>query len=132
MSVGIIIRPSGYSSKKHTAPRFVPHFNRSIPSSINPNGTYFRTEKEYNATLKKKGLEPYDPSAADSGKRKPYKPSEKLKQVTTEIHNQTHKGKFKPSTKLLDQMASMGVNIKPTRADLKSLPAHYQKGGFTS
>lgn len=130
MSIGIIVRPTGYSSKKHQAPRFVPHFNRSVPSDHNPNGTYFRTKEDYYSTLKKKGLEPYDPTSKDSGKRTPYKPSERLKRVTTEIHNQTYRGKFKPSERLVHEMESMGVQTKVSREDMRKLPGHYQTGGF--
>lgn len=126
----IIIRPGGYSTKKFSAPPFKAHFNRSIPSTHNPNGTFFRTKEEYYNTLKKKGLEPYDPTTKDSGKRKAYKPSENLNKVITEIHNQTYRGKFKPSERLVNQMEAMGVKTKMNREDLKKLPGHYQKGGF--
>lgn len=131
MSIGIIIRPSGYTSKHHSAPRFVPHFNRSIPSAHNPNGTYFRTKEDYYGTLKKKGMEPYDPHAADSGKRSPYKASKKCREIVEGIKSCTNKkGKFTPSTRLVDAMESMGVKTKMTRQDLAKLPSHYQSGGF--
>ena len=123
MSVGIIIRPSGYSQKKAQAPRFTPHFNRSTE-------TYYRTAREYYSDLKKRGLEPYDPSAKDCGARKPYKPSEELKETVKAIHSQTYKGKFKPSERLVKKMENMGVKMKMNREDLKKLPSHYQSGGF--
>lgn len=129
MTVGIIIRPSGYSSKKQ-APVFKPHFNRSIPSPKNPEGTYFRTKEDYYGTLKKKGLEPYDPTAKDSGKRAPYVASEKTRKIVQSISEHTRKGKFKPSGKLLSAMESVGVKMTQTQSDLAKLPAHYQKGGF--
>lgn len=132
MSFGIIVRSSGYS-RKSGAPAFKPHFNRSLPSAHNPHGTYFRTKEEYYGTLKAKGLEPYDASAQDSGKRKAYKPSEQLKEVTTAIHSQTYSGKFKPSERLVRKMEAMGVKMHMTREDLKKLPSNYtQGGGFTS
>lgn len=130
MSIGIIVRPSGYSKSKHSAPAFKPHFNRSLGDNQNPNGKYFHTKEQYYTELKTRGLEPYDPSAADSGKRKAYTPSEALKKTVNEIHNQTHKGKFKPSDRLIKQMESMGVNTKVSREDIKHLPKHYQSGGF--
>lgn len=131
MSVGIIIRPSGYTSKKFSGPTFKPHFNRSIPSVHNPNGTYFRTKEEYYGTLKKKGLEPYDATAKDSGKRKEYKASKDLRETIQAIHDHTNRrGKFKPSENLIKKMESMGVKTKMSREDLKKLPAAYQTGGF--
>lgn len=130
MSFGIIVRASGYSSKKHSAPRFAPHFNRSLGDAKNPEGKFFRTKEEYYTELKTKGLEPYDPSAKDCGARKAYKPSENLKRTIKEIHNQTKNGKFKPSDRLIQKMESMGVKTKMSREDLRKLPAHYQSGGF--
>ena len=130
MSFGIIVRPSGYSRKKQSAPAFHPHFNRSLGTKEHPEGRYFHTKEEYYGTLKKMGLEPYDPSAADSGKRKAYKPSKDLQQVTEAIHRHTRNGKFKPSDRLVHKMEAMGVKMSMSRADLAKLPSHYQKGGF--
>lgn len=106
-----------------SSPRFVSHFNRTM-------GRYYYTAKDYYSDLKSKGLEPYDKNAPDSGKRKAYVPSENLKRVTSEIHAQTYKGKFKPSERLVKKMESMGVKMRMTKEDLKKLPAHYQSGGF--
>lgn len=132
MSVGIIIRPSGYSGKKSQTARFVPHFNRSIPSAHNPNGTYFRTKEEYYGTLKKMGLSPYDPTAKDSGKRKEYKASDKARNILSAIGQQTKKGKFKPSGNLVKAMEDHGVQMQMKKSDLDKLPKHYQKGGFNN
>lgn len=120
MSFGIIVRKSGYSQKSG-APRFYRHFNREITDKSNPNGMMIHTKEQYYSELKKRGLEPYDPSAKDSAKSKPVVLSDDTKQTIRAIDQQTYKGKFKPSGRLLDKMASKGVNLRPTEADMKKL-----------
>lgn len=126
----IIIRPSGYSSKKHSAPTFHPHFNRSLGDDKHPTGKYFHTKESYYSELKSRGLEPYDPSAKDCGKRTPYKPSQALKETITAIKDQTKKGKFKPSDRLIKKMQSMGVKTHISQKELQKLPKGYKEGGF--
>lgn len=130
MSIGIIIRPSGYS-RKSGAPRFVSHFNREITDKDHPDGTMMYTKDQYYGELKKRGLEPYDKNAKDCGKTKPVALSEDTKGVLKGINDCTYKGKFQPSGRLLDKMASKGVKIKPTDDDLKKLPGVYQSGGIS-
>lgn len=112
------------------APRFQPHFNRALGDQRNPQGKYFGSSKEYYGELKKRGLEPYDPSAKDTSKRKDYKPSEELRRTVQAIKQQTHNGKFKPSENLVRQMQKMGVKTHITEKDLKNLPKDYKKGGY--
>lgn len=130
MSIGIIVRPSGYSRKKG-APVFRPHFNRELVSKDKPHGQMFYTKEQYYGELKKRGLAPYDPNAKDCGKTKPVVMSEDTKGTIREINAQTYKGKFQPSGRLLDKMASKGVKIKPTDDDLKKLPGVYSQGGIS-
>lgn len=114
------------------APKFKPHYNRVLGDAQNPTGKYFHDAKSYYGELKQRGLEPYDASAKDSGKRTPIKANAELRQVTQAIHDQTKGGKFRPSDKLLKKMESMGVNLKPTMKDFKHMPNQHKQGGFSS
>lgn len=132
MTFSIIIRKSGYS-RKGGAPVFRPHFNRELTDKSNPNGTMMYTKDQYYGELKKRGLQPYDKNAKDCGKTKPIALSDDTKKVLHAIDEQTYKGKFKPSGRLLDKMASKGVNLRPTEADMKKLSkktGSITKGGF--
>lgn len=126
----IIIRPSGYSSKKHSAPRFSPHYNRTLEK-------YYASSSEYYSDLKRKGLAPYDPTSSDQGKRKPYVASKKVREIVSTITASTKKGKFKAEDNLISAMKSVGVKgfeQDYKKSDLAKLPGHYQpksnEGGF--
>lgn len=132
MSFNIIVRQSGYSSKKKSMPHFHKHFNREIVDAQHPNGTMIYTKEQYYGELKRRGLEPYDHSAKDCAKIQPVTMSEDTKKTIQAINEQTHKGKFTPSGRLLDKMASKGVKIRPTDEDLKKLPSCYKEGGISN
>lgn len=129
MSFGIIIRKSDYT-RKSGAPRFQRHFNRELTDRDHPNGMMMHTKEQYYGELKRRGLEPYDPKAKDCAKVKPVTLSEDTKQTIKAINEQTHKGKFKPSGRLIQKMESKGVKMSMTKEDLRKLPAHYREGGI--
>jgi hypothetical protein len=71
MSFGIIIKGKNQPERSR---RFKPHYNRSIVSKANPNGTYIHTKDQYREECKKNNLVPYDPKNA-TAEDKSYKPS---------------------------------------------------------
>lgn len=96
-----IIVKKGRSSTSKSAPKFEPHMNRAL-------GKYYYTAKDYYGDLKKKGLEPYDPTVGEKPKPKPEMSKDAI-EVIKEIKNQSKNGKFKPSGQLVNKMVKMGA-----------------------
>ena len=113
--------------RKYTARHiFHPHFNRSM-------GRYYGTEKEYYSDLKSKGLEPFDGNYKQASDRKPYRPSNKARELYYAIKQAKHSdGKFYVGDRFKEALMdlSKGKPVVQSQVDIDKLPAHYQKGGF--
>lgn len=66
-------------------PIFTSHFNRELCDKDNPHGKYISSEKEYAQELKKRNLEPYDPSKVRKTGERPMKPSKWARDMVNEI-----------------------------------------------
>ena len=121
MSFGIIIRGKNQPERNQ---RFKPHFNRSIVSKSNPNGTYIHDKKQYSSELKKNDLVPYDKSNHEGHRDKKYKPSKWAHEMVSEIQ----KSDGQMGGAYYDQLAKKGMT-KQKIAKLKQNAVKYTKNG---
>ena len=110
MSFGIIIRKDSL--------KFKPHFNRELGNKV------IYTKEEYTHEMKKRGLEPYDPSSVKPIEKKSYKPSKEARVFINSVKNSEDKdGKVRLSgnqTKWLkDRLSTKSVK-----------PKNLKQGGF--
>lgn len=121
-----IIVKSGRSSGSKSAPKFHPHYNSAL-------GGYYHTAKDYYGDMKKKGLEPYDPSTGEKSKPRPEMSKESV-EVIKAIKQQSKNGKFKPSGQLVSKMVKMGaLHTKKAihEATKRANQLNSSSGGFT-
>ena len=110
--------------KESQSGRFKPHYNTAT-------GVYYHEKKDYLNDLKKKGLEPYKPGAAEKvNTRKEYKPSDTARGLINTIKSSTGKdGKVRLGGVAIDAMKRHGVVFTDTNKRDNSGRDHRQ-GGF--
>lgn len=120
MAFGIIIKGKNQPDRNL---RFKPHYNRSIVSKSNPNGTYIHDKKQYADELKKNNLVPYNPEG-HKAEDKSYKPSKWCHDMVDEIQRTDGN----PGGAYYEQLKKKGMT-KEKLTKLREKAIKYTKNG---
>lgn len=116
MSFGIIVKGGKGFSR---------HFNRELTDKAHPTGQWVHTREDYNKEMKKRGLEPYDPSKVKETKSKPYKTSKEAHEFIQSVKNREDKnGKVELSGGQKEWL-SKRLSMKPVKN------SNSKRGGFS-
>lgn len=107
---------------------FRPHFNRATDR-------YYHTKEDYLGDLKKRGLEPYKPGAAEKAvKKTDHKASEWAKDMVRAVHNAPKDKKGRPmlGERWHKSLEKKGVSIRKKPDSSKASGLNTKEGGFTA